>query len=45
VTVSEDPTRQDDAADIRPLETPEGLTWAAAGDPQPPPAATDASVG
>ena len=30
VTVENDPTRQDDAADIRPLEDPAGLTWDAA---------------
>jgi len=30
VTVNDDPTRQDDAADIRPLEDPAGVTWDAA---------------
>jgi hypothetical protein len=30
VIVDDDPTRQDDAADIRPLEDPGGLTWDAA---------------
>jgi hypothetical protein len=30
VTVDDDPTRADDAADIRPLEDPTGLTWDAA---------------
>jgi hypothetical protein len=30
VTVDHDPTRQDDATDIRPLEERAGLTWDAA---------------